>query len=765
MALPVDSFSHAEYTSDTSVSVYFNATRSGKDASIKVVLTVSSGKANDVIASLVNQVATGTAPVMKFDDVKDSFYTKSVSGVSSFTTTEGPAQLIPSGGAEGEFLRKVSSTDYDVEWEDVHTQFVDVRNDSGGTLTKGTPVHATGVTGENADVIAARADTASAMPATYVLNEDIADGETGEAIISGLITGINTNAFNPGDVIYVAATGGFTNVKPTGTNLIQNLGVVTKSNQNTGSGVILGSGRSNDVPNIPDGQAWIGNSSGVATPTTLADVATSGSYNDLSNRPSIPVSGVDFDPAGTDNSTDVTLDVTSHDYLSIGQGQEITLEAIDWNDDITNKPTIDSAAIKNNNGTPELDGSITQAELQSAIGVDAAGTDNSTDVTLVTTSHDYLSISNQAITLGSVDYVDDVTNKPTIPSGDVADDTTPQLGGDLDVNGNKIVSASNGDIIIDPHGTGKIVLQADEIRTRGTGSVGVGIIKLYEGDILDDDNFVALQAPISLASDLTFTLPSTDGSDGQVLKTNGSGTLSFTDSLDGVNDTLTGVTQIKDAGTTRGTVSFYDDAGDNFVALRGATTIDSDTVFILPTADGSADEFLKTDGSGNLSFANPTAKFRQVHSMSFIDDIGTVYHYLPWKDINEQTTIYQEEAAMLMPYDGRIVSVSVRTATLSGSGDLTLRVYTAPTGTNIFAPGSFTEKENETLAVTSTDDHHTFHFVFDNAQHFEAGDLCSIGINASADLSSTTYWYVTTVVEFDTATDLGSSSTEHESNP
>lgn len=362
----------------------------------------------------------------------------------------------------------------------------------------------------------------------------------------------------------------------------------------------------------------------------------------------------------------------------------------------------------------------------------------------------------------------DLSDKPTIPSGDVVDDTTPQLGGDLDVNGNKIVSASNGDIVIDPHGTGAIILKSDDVRTEGTGSVGVGVLKLYEGDVLGE-NFVALKAPISIASDLNLTLPATDGSDGQVLKTNGSGTLSFTDALDGVNDTLTGVTAIKDVGATRGTVSFYDDAGDNFVALRGATTLTSDTVFILPTADGSAGQFLKTDGSGNLSFATAgggsSTTFRQVFSMSFLDDIGTVYHYLPWKDINEQTTIYQEEAAMLMPYDGRIVSVSIRPATLSGSGDLTVRVYTAPTGTNIFAPGSFTQEENETLAVTDTDDHHTFHFVFDNAQHFEAGDLCTIGLNASADLSSSTYWYVTTIVEFDTSSDLGSSSTEHESNP
>ena len=362
----------------------------------------------------------------------------------------------------------------------------------------------------------------------------------------------------------------------------------------------------------------------------------------------------------------------------------------------------------------------------------------------------------------------DLSGTPTIPSGNVVDDTTPQLGGDLDVNGNKIVSASNGDIVIDPDGTGAIILKSDDVRLEGTDtSVEVGTVKLYEADLLGD-NFVALKAPLSIASDLTFTLPAADGSDGQVLKTNGSGTLSFTNALDGVNNTLTGVTKIQDAGGTRGTVSFYDDAGDNFVALRGATTLTSDTVFILPTADGSAGQFLKTDGSGNLSFAaagGSSTTFKQVHSMSFLDDMGTTKHYLPWKDINEQTTIYQEEAAMLMPYDGRIVSVTVRPATLSGAGDLTIDVSTAPIGNNIFAPGSFTQEETEVLAVTATDDHHGFHFVFDNAQHFEAGDLCSIGIQASADLSSTTYWYVTTIVEFDTSADLGSSSTEHQQNP
>ena len=80
--------------------------------------------------------------------------------------------------------------------------------------------------------------------------------------------------------------------------------------------------------------------------------------------------------------------------------------------DITNP-----AAIYDNSGTPTLRTGITQAELHAAIGVDAAGTDNSTDVTLVTTSHDYLSITGQAITLGQIDISDDTNFGITDTSG------------------------------------------------------------------------------------------------------------------------------------------------------------------------------------------------------------------------------------------------------------------------------------------------------------------------------------------------------------
>ena len=48
-------------------------------------------------------------------------------------------------------------------------------------------------------------------------------------------------------------------------------------------------------------------------------------------------------------------------------------------------------------------------------------------------------------------------------------------------------------------------------------------------------NYVALKAPASVSADLTFTLPATDGTNGQVLSTNGSGVLSFATPASGIS--------------------------------------------------------------------------------------------------------------------------------------------------------------------------------------------------------------------------------------
>ena len=145
------------------------------------------------------------------------------------------------------------------------TVYANVKNVHGSELVKGMPVHVTGAAGNTSEVVAASASNAATMPAHFILNETLADDAEGLAIAVGYINQVNTGDFSEGDTVYVGADGGYTNVKPTGSNLIQNLGIVDKVDASNGSGFILGAGRSNDVPNITSGYAWVGNSDQVAT--------------------------------------------------------------------------------------------------------------------------------------------------------------------------------------------------------------------------------------------------------------------------------------------------------------------------------------------------------------------------------------------------------------------------------------------------------------------------------------------------------------------
>lgn len=137
------------------------------------------------------------------------------------------------------------------------------KNGTASTIVKGTPVYQTGTSG-NAMVIApADASSAATMPAVGVLSQDLAADAEGNLLLMGRISGVDTSAFSEGDVIYVASGGGYTNTRPTGqTVLVQNLGRVTKVDASNGGGVVMGSGRANDVPNLTDGNVFIGNAGG-----------------------------------------------------------------------------------------------------------------------------------------------------------------------------------------------------------------------------------------------------------------------------------------------------------------------------------------------------------------------------------------------------------------------------------------------------------------------------------------------------------------------
>ena len=101
-------------------------------------------------------------------------------------------------------------------------------------------------------------------------------------------------------------------------------------------------------------------------------------------------------------------------------------------------------------------------------------------------------------------------------------------------------------------------------------------------------NYVALKAPASLSADLTFTLPTADGTSGQALVTNGSGVLSFTTiSADG---TVDWDTTVKTSGFTA-------------TANKGyfCNTTSAAFTVTLPTSPSAGDEIVIVDYAGTFA--------------------------------------------------------------------------------------------------------------------------------------------------------------------
>jgi len=82
----------------------------------------------------------------------------------------------------------------------------------------------------------------------------------------------------------------------------------------------------------------------------------------------------------------------------------------------------------------------------------------------------------------------------------------------------------------------------------------------------------------------------------------------YTDILDGAKATPSNL-KVGNGATAGASVQLLEDSdnGTNFVALKAADTLSASTTFTLPTADGSANQVIGTDGSGNLSFLSTTS--------------------------------------------------------------------------------------------------------------------------------------------------------------
>ena len=149
---------------------------------------------------------------------------------------------------------------------------------------------------------------------------------------------------------------------------------------------------------------------------------------------------------------------------------------------------------------------------------------------------------------------------------DVVNDTSPQLGGNLDLNGNDIVTTSNADLELAPNGTGKVVVKGNT----NQGAIQFNCEANSHGQIV-------IAAPHSESASNTLTLPSTGG-DARLVSATSTATLT--------NKTLTSPV----IETVTGSTITLDSAGD--------ITLDA----------GGADVTLKDDGTTFGSLTNSSGE-------------------------------------------------------------------------------------------------------------------------------------------------------------
>ena len=133
----------------------------------------------------------------------------------------------------------------------------------------------------------------------------------------------------------------------------------------------------------------------------------------------------------------------------------------------------------------------------------------------------------------------------------------------------------------------------------GNGATAGASIQLRE-DSDNGSNYVALKAPDTIGSNVTWTMPSADGSADQVLKTDGSGQWGWST----VTSTISGATDTNLTSVADGSMLLYDTgtskwidnvmSGDATMADTGVITISNDAV----TLDKIADAVIITESEG-----------------------------------------------------------------------------------------------------------------------------------------------------------------------
>ncbi len=179
----------------------------------------------------------------------------------------------------------------------------------------------------------------------------------------------------------------------------------------------------------------------------------------------------------------------------------------------------------------------------------------------------------------------------------------PTVGG-ITVNSAATVTANtNVDITLDPVGTGRVLVAGDmQLQAQSD-------LRFADSD---SSNYVALQAPATVASNVTWTLPSSDGTSNQSLVTNGSGVLSFTTVGPAITDNTS-------------------DSGANYMLFGTVTTgsltaarVSSTKITFQPSTGRLTTTEIETSGRANIKHVETSTQTGN-YTLALTDAGGVVF--------------------------------------------------------------------------------------------------------------------------------------------
>ena len=149
-------------------------------------------------------------------------------------------------------------------------------------------------------------------------------------------------------------------------------------------------------------------------------------------------------------------------------------------------------------------------------------------------------------------------------------------------------------------------------------------------------NYVALKAPASVSADLTFTLPATDGTNGQVLTTNGSGVLTFITPSAGI----AWQSSVKTSGFTAvaGEGYFCNTTSAEFTVTLPATPTAGQQVAVVDYAGTFATNNLIITSTAKINGSDNDVKLTTNREGTILVYIDSTQGWLAYSGVNEGTS-------------------------------------------------------------------------------------------------------------------------------